>query len=132
MPPRKKPDHDAVGARARSVLEVILRLGEATGPQIMDELPDLPSYSALRSILRALEDKGLVQHRAKDLKYVYRATVSKTATSKRVLARVLETYFGGQPEHAMKALLDLSRDKNHQIDFDALQRLIDQARREGR
>ena len=129
---RRTRDHDAVGARARSVLEVILRLGEATGPQILDELPDIPSYSALRSILRALEDKGLVQHRAQDLKYVYRATVSKTVTSRRVLARVLDTYFGGQPEHAMKALLDLSRDKNHQIDFDALQRLIDQARREGR
>lgn len=130
--PRRKPDHDAVGARARSVLEVILRRGEATGPEILEDLPDLPSYSALRSILRALEEKGLVQHRAKDLKYVYRATVSKTITSKRVLARVLDTYFGGQPEHAMKALLDLSRDKNHHIDFDALQRLIDQARREGR
>ena len=130
--PRRKPDHDAVGARARSVLEVILRRGEATGPEILEDLPDLPSYSALRSILRALEDKGLVQHRAKDLKYVYRATVSKAVTSKRVLARVLDTYFGGQPEHAMKALLDLSRDKNHHIDFDALQRLIDQARREGR
>ena len=129
---RRTRDHEAVGARARSVLEVILRLGEATGPQILDELPDIPSYSALRSILRALEDKGLVQHRARDLKYVYRATVSKTLTSRRVLARVLDTYFGGQPEHAMKALLDLSRDKNHQIDFDALQRLIDQARREGR
>jgi predicted transcriptional regulator len=129
---RRTRDHDAVGARARSVLEVILRLGDATGPQILEELPAIPSYSALRSILRALEDKGLVQHRAKDLKYVYRATVSKSVTSRRVLARVLDTYFGGQPEHAMKALLDLSRDKNHQIDFDALQRLIDQARREGR
>ena len=73
-----------------------------------------------------------MQHRAKGLKYAYRATGSKTATSRRVLARVLDTYFGGQPEHAMKALLDLSRDKHQEIDFDALQRLIDQARREGR
>src|SRR5262245_3387177 len=127
---RNKADHDAIGARARSVLEVIVRLGEATGPQLLEELPDIPSYSALRSILRALEDKGLVQHRARDLKYVYRATVSRTVTSRRVLARVLDTYFGGQPEHAMKALLDLSRNKDNA--FDALQRLIDQARREGR
>lgn len=129
---RRRLDHDTVGARARSVLEVILRLGEVSGAEIYAALPDVPSYSALRSILRALEEKGLVQHRAKDLKYVYRATVSKAVTSRRVLAGLLDTYFGGRPEQAMKALLDVSRDKAHHIDFDALQRLIDQARREGR
>jgi len=132
---RRGRDHDAVGPRARSVLDVLTRLGEATGPRLMAELPDLASYSALRSILRALERKGLVQHRAENLKYVYRARLtkqSKEAISRRMLSRVLHTYFAGQPEPAIKALIDVSRDEARDVDYDALQRLIDDARKEGR
>lgn len=128
----RRQDHEAVGPRARSVLEVILRRGEVSGPDILAELPGLPSYSALRSILRALEDKGLVQHRAKGLKYVYRARVSKQAMSRRVLQRVLRTYFGGAPENAMRALIDVARENDEVVDYDALSKLIDDARKEGR
>lgn len=128
----RPPDHEAVGPRARSVLEVILRKGEVTGPDILTELPDLPSYSALRSILRALEEKGLIQHRARGAKYVYRARVSKAAVSRRVLERVLQTYFGGAPESAMRALIDVARERDEDVDFDALRKLIDDARKAGR
>lgn len=128
----RRPDHDAVGPRARSVLEVILKRGEVSGPEILTELPHLPSYSALRSILRALEEKGLIQHRAKGLKFVYRARVSKQAVSRRVLQRVLDTYFGGAPERAMKALIDVARANDEDVDYDALSKLIEDARKAGR
>jgi predicted transcriptional regulator len=129
---RKDFEDNNLGARARSVMEVIYRLGEVSGPDILRELPDLPSYSAVRSILRSLEAKGLVEHRAQGLRYVYRATVPKEEASRTALQRVLDTYFGGFPEHAAQALLDLSRDRNQSFDHAKFTRLIDDARREGR
>jgi predicted transcriptional regulator len=128
---RRTPDQ-AIGARARAVLEHLYKVGEAAGPDLLKALPDIPSYSALRSTLRALESKGLVKHRAVDLRYVYRPAVPRANASKAVLRRVLDTYFAGAPEHAFRTLLDLSRDRDREIDFDALQRLIDAARKEGR
>jgi predicted transcriptional regulator len=130
--PRKGRSNPVIGARARSVLEVIYRLGEVSGADIMRELPDLPSYSAVRSILRALEGKGLVEHREEGLRYVYRPTVPKAEASRTALRRVMDTYFGGMPEHAMKALLDLSRDRAYDVDYAAMERLIRAARKEGR
>ena len=122
----------ALGARARAVLDVIYRVGEISGPDLMREIPSLPSYSALRSILRALEAKGLIKHRMDGPRYVFRPTVPKSQASRTAIRRVLDTYFGGMPEHAMKALLDVSRDRRYDVDFDSLQKLIDEARKGGR
>jgi len=129
---RREESQRVLGARARSVLEVIHRRGEASAPEILAELPQIPSYSAVRSVLRALEAKGLVRHRAENLRYVYRATEPIGRASRSALTRVLDTYFGGTPEAAVKTLLDVSRGRDRPVDFDALQRLIDQARAEGR
>lgn len=121
-----------LGGRSREVLDVIYRRGEVSAADIQDEIPDLPSYSAVRSILRALEEKGLIEHREAGLRYVYSPTVPKGEASRTALARVLDTFFGGSPEHAVKALLDLSRDGRYDIDYDDLERLIDEAREDGR
>jgi len=121
-----------LGGRSREVLDVIYRRGEVSASDIHDEIPDLPSYSAVRSILRALEDKGLVEHREEGLRYVYSPTVPKGEASRTALQRVLDTFFGGQPEYALKAMLELSRDGGYDIDYDDLERLIDEAREDGR
>jgi hypothetical protein len=63
---------------------------------------------------------------------VYRPTVPKAEASRTALRRVMDTYFGGMPEHAMKALLDLSRDRAYDVDYAAMERLIRAARKEGR
>ena len=93
---------------------------------------DVPSYSAVRSILRSLEKKGLVRHREKGLRYVYSPTTPKKKASRSALAQLLDTFFEGSPEHAMQALLDVSKQRRYDIDFDEFERLIDDARREGR
>ena len=129
---RHDSGHHAIGARARAVLDVIYRFGEISGPDLMRELPSLPSYSALRSILRALEAKGLIKHRMDGPRYVFRPTVPKSQASRNALRRVLDTYFGGMPEHALKALLDVSRDRRHDVDYDSLQKMIDEARKSGK
>ena len=129
---RHDTSHSALGARARAVLDVIYRFGEISGPDLMRELPALPSYSALRSILRALEGKGLIRHRMDGPRYVFRPTMPKSQASRNALRRVLDTYFGGAPEHALKALLDVSRDRRRDVDYDSLQQLIDEARKDGK
>lgn len=114
------------------MLDVIYRLGEATAADVHRELPDLPSYSAVRSTLRALAAKGLVSYRRLGSRYVYRPTTPKAQASRRAMRRLLETYFGGQPGLALQTLLDVSRDAPDQVDVDAMLDLIARARREGR
>ncbi|MGE0354196.1 MAG: BlaI/MecI/CopY family transcriptional regulator [Gemmatimonadales bacterium] len=118
--------------RTRQVLDVIYRLGEVSAADIQREIPDVPSYSAVRSILRALEKKGLVRHREKGMRYVYSPTVSKKKASRSALANLIDTFFDGSPEPALQSLLELSRDGGYEIDFDRFERLIEDARREGR
>lgn len=118
--------------RTKQVLDLIYRSGELSAAEIFEALPELPSYSAVRSILRSLEAQRLVRHKAKGLRYVYSPTVTKRKASRKALAEVIETFFDGSPEPALQSLLDLSRDGEYDIDFDRLQKMIDAARRSGR
>lgn len=124
--------HKPISARSRQVLDVIYRLGKVAATDIQREVPDVPSYSAVRSILRSLEKKGLIRHRAEGLRYVYLPTTPKRKASRSALAELLDTFFDGSPEHAMQALLDLSRQRRYEIDYDEFERLIEDARKEGR
>lgn len=121
-----------LSGRTRQVLEVIYRLGEASAGDVLRELPDLPSYSAARSVLRSLEDRGLVRHREKGMRYVYSPTQSRQKASRKALSELLDTFFDGSPLSAMNALLEISRDREQQLDTGELERLIDEARSEGR
>lgn len=125
-------DPRKLGGRSRQVLDVIYRRGEVSAADIQDEIPDLPSYSAVRSILRALEEKGLVEHRKDGVRYVYSPTVPRRQASRSALARVLGTFFGNSPGQALKAMLELFRDGEYEVDYEELERLIDEARAEGR
>ena len=127
----KSEEVDKLGGRSREVMDVLYRRGEVSASEIHEEIPDLPSYSAVRSILRALEQKGLVRHREKGLRYVYSATIPRKDVSRAELARVLETFFGGSPGYALKAILEMGRDGGD-LDYDELERLIQEAREEGR
>ncbi|MCH9646821.1 MAG: BlaI/MecI/CopY family transcriptional regulator [Deltaproteobacteria bacterium] len=129
--PEKHPKKD-LSARARQVLDVIYRIGEVSAADILREVPDVPSYSAVRSILRALEKKGLVQHHEKGLRYVYLPTTPKEVASRSAMERLLDTFFEGSPEYALQALVDVSRERDTKIDFDQLEKLIQAAAQEGR
>jgi predicted transcriptional regulator len=111
---------------------VLYRLGEATAAEVHEEIPEIPTYSAVRSALRALEEKGLVAHVRDGVRYLYRPTHPADDVSRGALERVLNTFFGGSPEHALQALLDLSRERDYDFDLEDVQTLIDKAREEGR
>lgn len=118
--------------RERQIMDVIYRLGRATAADVMDGLPDPPSYSAVRALLRVLEDKGHLKHESDGPRYVFLPTVPRERARASALKQILHTFFDGSTERAVAALLDLSSAKLSDSELDNLSHLITQARREGR
>lgn len=113
-------------------MDILYRLGEATAAEVMDNLPDPPSYSAVRALLRILEEKQHLKHRQEGPRYVYRPTVPLEKAKQSALQHMLTTFFEGSVSDAMAALLDLSRDDLSEAELQYLERLIEEARNEGR
>ena len=93
--------------RQRQVLDAIYRLGEASADEIRGEVGHDVSYSAIRSVLRCLEEKNLVRHREEDLRYVYAPVVPRSRAAKSALAHVVKTYFDGDRKLAMRTLREM-------------------------
>ena len=118
--------------RERQILDILFRRGKATAAEVHADLPDRPSYSAVRAHLRTLEDKGHVRHEADALRYVYTPTVQPARARKSALRHLVATFFEGSPASAAAALLDSSAAELTADDLDRLSALIDKARKEGR
>jgi predicted transcriptional regulator len=113
-------------------MDVIYRFGQATAQEVREHLPDPPSYSAVRALLRVLEDKGHVAHRQDGPRYVYLPTVPREEARRSALRQLLGTFFDGSAEQAVAALLDLSGGHLSDDELDRLSDLIERARQEGR
>ena len=123
-------DAAQLSRRERQIMEIVYELGRATAAEVRAHLPDPPSYSAVRAMLRILEDKGHIVHEQDGPRYIFLPTVPREEASETALRRLVRTFFGGSSEGAMAALLDLEGDR---LDENALQRLaemIEEARRE--
>ena len=123
---------NTLSRRERQIMDVIYREGPATATEVLERLPDPPSYSAVRAELRVLENKGHLRHLPDGTRYVYRPTVARDRAGKPALQNVLQTFFDGSAEKAVAALLDLSRSDLSNEELDRLSDLIEQARTEGR
>jgi BlaI family transcriptional regulator, penicillinase repressor len=126
------PDSSALSRRERQIMDFLYARGRASAADVMDGIPEAPSYSAVRALLRVLEEKGHVVHEEEGRAYVYLPKVPREKARRSALTHLVATFFGGSTEQAMAALLDLSGSK---LDDDALDRLADrveQAKREGR
>jgi predicted transcriptional regulator len=128
----KKPALENLSRRERQIMEVVYRSGRATATEVLAGIPDPPSYSAIRALLRILENKGYLRHEADGPRYVYLPTLPMSRASRSALRNVLDTFFDGSTEKAMAALLDLSRDDLSDDELSRLTRLIEDARKEGR
>jgi predicted transcriptional regulator len=126
------PDEAGLSRRERQIMDAIYRAGEATAQDVQDALPDAPSYSAVRALLRILESKGHLKHRQDGPRYVYEPTVPRGKARTSALRQVVRTFFDDSAEQAVAALLELSPDGLSEDELDRLERLIEQARREGR
>ncbi len=124
--------HHQLSRRERQIMDIIYRLGEATAAEVMENLPDPPSYSAVRALLRILEEKTHLRHRQEGPRYVYVPTVPADTARQSALKHVLSTFFEGSVSQAVAALLDMNREDLSDAELARLARLIDQAHEEGR
>ena len=118
--------------RERQIIDILLRRGEATVADVLAELPDAPSYSAVRALLGILHRKGRVTYTVNGNAYVYRPTASKTALRREALKHLVATFFGGSAEEAAAALLDLPDASLDEAVRRRIARRIASARRGGR
>jgi predicted transcriptional regulator len=122
----KRPPTEDLSRRERQVMEILHRKGECTVAEILQAMPDPPTYSAVRSVLRILGEKGLVSHREDGPRYVYFPARPTDEAREDVLAHVVRTYFAGAPEEAVTALLRLS---DADLDDSEINRLREKIRR---
>ena len=127
---REKPGD--LSRRERQIMDVLYARGRASAQEVLDALPDPPTYSTVRALLRVLEDKGHVRHEQDGPRYVFAPVVARETARRSALRRVLETFFDGSAEQAVAALLDLQSSKLDPQELDRLVKLIEKARKEGR
>ena len=118
--------------RERQVMDILHRRNGATVAEIMGDLPDPPTYSAVRSVLRILGEKTLIRHKEDGPRYVYYPAESTERARDDVLAHVVRTYFGDSPEQAVTALLRLSDVDIDDAEIARLRNTIRRARQSGR
>ncbi len=123
--------HNDLSRRERQIIDILYAQGRATAAEVQASLPDPPSYSAVRAMLRILEDKGHVKHEQDGPRYVYVPTVGRDNAKRSALRHMLQTFFDGSAEQAISALLDDSSTRLSDRELDRLARMIDQARRTG-
>jgi predicted transcriptional regulator len=129
---RAAPTPPDLGRRERQILDTVYRLGRASVADVRNDLPDPPSYSAVRGMLKLLEDKGHVRHIADGLRYLYLPVVDPAEARRTAMAHVVRTFFGGSTADAASALFDLPDGKLSREDLAELSRLAAQALKEGR
>jgi predicted transcriptional regulator len=118
--------------RERQIMDIIYELQEATAAQVLDRLPDPPSYSAVRALLRVLEEKGHLTHKQDGPRYVFIPTLPREEARQNALKHVLKTFFDNSTEKAVAAILDISEDQLSDEEYERLSILINKARQEGR
>jgi BlaI family transcriptional regulator, penicillinase repressor len=126
------PVNSELGRRERQIMDVVFRLGKASVTDVRNEIPDPPTYSAVRGMMRLLEQKGYLSHENDGLRYLYTATLKQKQARKSALKHMVHTFFGGSPAEAAAALLELNDSELSSEDVERLSRLIQKAKAEGR
>lgn len=125
------PRPDELSRRERQVMDALFRLGEGTADQVLAEVPDPPSNSAIRFTLRTLVEKERVTYTRRGRSFVYRPAGSPRRARRSAMRRVVDTFFSGSVSRAVEALLEDPKGLSAQ-ELDELQQMITRAREEGR
>jgi predicted transcriptional regulator len=123
---------ESLSRREQQIMDIIYSRGQASATEVLENLPAPPSYSAVRALLRVLEEKGHLRHEQDGQRYVYSPTVARERVKRSALKRVLQTFFDDSAEDAIAALLDISQERLSDAELKRMENLIKQARREGR
>jgi predicted transcriptional regulator len=126
------PDTQSLSRRERQIMDILYRLGSATAAEVKGNIPDAPSYSAVRALLRILEEKGHIRHAYDGPRYVYAPVVSRPVAQKSALKQIVKTFFDGSASNAVATLLDMSAKDLSESELEKLAAIVEQAKREGR
>ena len=126
-----KPEPASLSRRERQVMDILYRRGRASASEIQEAMPDAPSYSAVRTTLRILEDKGHARHREDGPRYVYMPKVAREKATRSALRHLVETFFDGSAEKAVVTLLDSSASSLSEEELKRIEQMIEKARKAG-
>jgi len=126
------PDNVTLSRRERQIMDILYRLGSATAAEVQANLAEAPSYSAVRALLRILEEKGHLKHAYDGPRYVYAPVVSRPVAQKSALKQMVKTFFDGSTSNAVAALLDMSGSDLSESELNRLAKIVEQAKREGK
>ncbi len=129
--PVAKKSYLRLSNRERQIMDILYREASATAAEVHEQLPDPPSYSAVRATLRILEEKGQVRHDQDGPRYVFRPAVARDKAKRTAIRHLVQTFFDGSPELAVATLLDESASELSKDDFARLEKLIDDAKSKG-
>lgn len=116
--------------RERQIMDALYQAGRSTAADIRAAIADPPSYSAVRTMLRILEDKGHVRHELDGTRYVYIPTVAREKAKRSALRHVVNTFFDGSASQVMAALFELSPRELDDEELARIRRMIDAARKD--
>ena len=118
--------------RERQIMDILYQRGKASASEVREAIQDAPSYSAVRALLRVLEEKGHVKHEADGLKYVYVPVVTRDKAKRSAVKQLLTTFFSDSPEQIVAALLDVSSRSLTREELDRMAAMIEKAKKEGK
>ena len=126
----RKEGHRNLSRRERQIMDILYQRGRASAQEILEAMPDPPTYSAVRAKLRVLEEKGHIRHEEEALRYVYLPTLARDSARRSALRHLLSTFFENSVEEAVGALVDLSAANLSREELDRISGLIDEAKKE--
>ena len=127
----KKRGLDQLGRRERQIMEIIYRRGRANAAEVLADIPDPPTYTAVRGMLRLLESKGHLRHEQDGPRYVYFPTANHDHVSKSAVKHLVRTFFDNSASSAVAAMVGMYEDRWSDDDLDGLEKLIEKARGKG-
>jgi predicted transcriptional regulator len=127
-----KPSTSTLTRREREIMDILYRRGRATAAEVLEDMAEPPSYSAVRALLRILEEHGHARHVQEGPRYVYLPAVARNDARKSALSHVVTTFFDGSVEQSVAALVESSRSKLSKEELERLAQLIEKAKKEGR
>ncbi len=121
-----------LGRREQQIMEALYDLGQASVSEVLEALPDPPSYSAVRAILNNLEEKGHVKRAKSGKKFLYQSTIARKKAQRSVLQRLVATFFNGSTSQAAASLIEMDGGTLSDAELDHLSQLIEKAKKGGR
>lgn len=112
--------------RERQIMDILYRLGQGSAKDVLDNLPDPPSYSAVRALMVTLETKGMVKHSKESRRYIYKPAITEKRARRSAMSNLLSTFFEGRPEKLVAALLDPKDMQLNQKEIEKIRQALDE------